>query len=120
PIVDVETGEIIAEAGQVVDRRTLNKLLPYLEGEKAVGIKEYPLRGGAVEGTCRLQTIKIFSPEQEGKVINVISNAVVDPSVKYITPADIVAAVNYRSEERRVGKVASRSRRSWHYTGVYC
>jgi len=95
PIVDVETGEIIAEAGQVVDRRTLNKLLPYLEGEKAVGIKEYPLRGGAVEGTCRLQTIKIFSPEQEGKVINVISNAVVDPSVKYITPADIVAAVNY-------------------------
>src|SRR5690606_27163017 len=36
-----------------------------------------------------------FSPEQEGKVINVISNAVVDPSVKYITPADIVAAVNY-------------------------
>ena len=95
PIVDAETGEIIAEAGQVVDRRTLNKLLPYLEGEKAFGIKEYPLRGGAVEGTCRLQTIKIFSPEQEGKVINVISNAVVDPSVKYITPADIVAAVNY-------------------------
>ncbi len=95
PIVDAETGEIIAEAGQVVDRRTLNKLLPYLEGEKAYGIKEYSLRGGAVEGPCRLQAIKVFSPEQEGKVINVISNAVVDQSVKHITPADIVATVNY-------------------------
>jgi DNA-directed RNA polymerase subunit beta len=95
PIVDAETGEIIAEAGQMIDRRTLDKLLPYLEGEKAFGIKEYSLRGGAVEDTCRLQSIKIFSPEQEGKVINVISNALVDQSVKHITPADIVATVNY-------------------------
>ena len=47
PIVDPETGEIIAEAGQMMDRRTLDKLLPYLEGEKAFGIKEYSLRGGA-------------------------------------------------------------------------
>lgn len=95
PLVDAETGEIVANAGDVLDRRALNKLLPYLEGEKAFGVKDYSLHGGTVEGPCRLQVIKIYSPVHEGKVINVISNAMVDQSVKHITPADIVATVNY-------------------------
>jgi DNA-directed RNA polymerase subunit beta len=96
PIVDPETGEIIAEAGQVIDRRVLNKILPLLEKEDGLGWEEHTVRGGVPEdGTVRLQSVKIFSPVEDGKVIKVISNGNVDSSVKHITPADIVASINY-------------------------
>lgn len=96
PIVDPETGEIIAEAGQVIDRRVLNKILPLLEKEDGLGWEEHTVRGGVPEdGTIRLQSVKIFSPLEDGKVIKVISNGNVDSSVKHITPADIVASINY-------------------------
>lgn len=36
-LVDPETGEIIAEKGTIIDRRTLDKILPYLE--KGIGFK---------------------------------------------------------------------------------
>lgn len=38
-LIDVETGEIIAEAGQTVDRRLLDEIMPHLE--KSVGYKTY-------------------------------------------------------------------------------
>ncbi|MBA4549368.1 DNA-directed RNA polymerase subunit beta [Thermoactinomyces intermedius] len=96
PIVDAETGEILAEAGQVLERRVLDKLMPYLTGEKAYGYKSYKVRGGVPEdGTIELQSINIFSPTEDGKVIKVISNGEVDDSVKHITAADILASINY-------------------------
>ena len=96
PIVDAETGEILAEAGQELDRRTLDKLMPYLTGEKAYGYKSYKVRGGVPEdGTIDVQSINIFSPLEDGKVIKVISNGEVDDSVKHITSADILASINY-------------------------
>lgn len=96
PIVDAETGEILAEAGQVLERRVLDKLMPYLTGEKAYGYKSYKVRGGVPEdGTIELQSINIFSPLEDGKVIKVISNGEVDDSVKHITAADILASINY-------------------------
>jgi DNA-directed RNA polymerase subunit beta len=96
PIVDAETGEILAEAGQVLERRVLDKLMPYLTGEKAYGYKTYKVRGGVPEdGTIELQSINIFSPLEDGKVIKVISNGEVDDSVKHITAADILASINY-------------------------
>jgi DNA-directed RNA polymerase subunit beta len=96
-IIDPETGEILAEVGQVLERRVLDKLLPYLTGKQAFGVKEYAVRGGGVLGeeTVRLQTIHIYSRLDETKVIKVIANGEVDQSIKHITPADIVAAVNY-------------------------
>ena len=96
PIVDAETGEILAEAGQVLERRVLDKLMPYLTGEKAYGYKSFKVRGGVPEdGTVEVQSINIFSPLEEGKVIKVISNGEVDDSVKHITSADILASINY-------------------------
>ncbi|WP_131924989.1 DNA-directed RNA polymerase subunit beta [Hazenella coriacea] len=96
PIVDPETGEILADAGQVLERRVLDKLLPVLTGETAFGLHDYTVRGGVPdEGPIRLQTVKIYSPLDESKVIKVISNAEVDQSVKNITPADIIASINY-------------------------
>ncbi|GIN87798.1 DNA-directed RNA polymerase subunit beta [Heyndrickxia sporothermodurans] len=93
-LADPETGEIIAEEGTTLDRRTLDKILPYLEN--GVGFKVYPQVGGVVEDDIVLQSIKIYAPIDDGeKVINVLGNANVDESVKNITPADIMASISY-------------------------
>lgn len=95
-IVDPETGEILAEAGQTVDRRVLNRILPLVESDEGIGWKEYSVRGGVPEdGLIQLRRFKIFSSIDDGKVIEVISNGGVDPSVKNITPEDIIASINY-------------------------
>jgi DNA-directed RNA polymerase subunit beta len=96
-LVNAETGEIIAEAGQVVDRRLLDKILPYLErGE--VGYADYNVGNGVLDqeaSSLQLQSVSVFSTVEEGKVIKVISNGSIDKSVKHITPADIIASINY-------------------------
>jgi len=94
PIVDPETGEILAETGQMIDRRLLDQLLPYLE--KNVGFKDYRMAGGVLDdNVVTLQKINVFSPDEEGKIIPIISNGLVDKSVKHITPADIISSINY-------------------------
>ena len=42
-----------------------------------------------------LQIVKVYSPKDPEKVVNVIGNANVDIQFKHITPADIVASMNY-------------------------
>jgi DNA-directed RNA polymerase subunit beta len=93
-LIDSETGEIVAEAGQVIDRRMLDKILPVLE--RSVNFVDYRLSGGVLdEDTVRLQEIRIFSPREDGKVIKVIGNGNVDKTIKHITPADIIASISY-------------------------
>ncbi|MCF6094790.1 DNA-directed RNA polymerase subunit beta [Microaerobacter geothermalis] len=98
-IIDTETGEIIAEAGQTIDRRLLDKIVQYLDREDVesrIGYMEVRPRGGVVEDEkISLQTIKIFSPLKDGEIIHVISNGKIDKNVKHITPADIIASINY-------------------------
>ena len=96
PIVDPETGEVIVEKGEVLERRLLEKALPYLTGEKKFGVRTYEVRDGIAEqDQISLQMVKIYSPVDEDKVIHVISNGEIDQSVKNITPADIIASINY-------------------------
>src|SRR5690606_36389686 len=72
------------------------KALPYLTGEKKFGVREYEVRDGISEQELiSLQMVKIYSPLDEEKVIHVISNGEIDQSVKNITPADIIASINY-------------------------
>ncbi|MFD2172353.1 DNA-directed RNA polymerase subunit beta [Tumebacillus lipolyticus] len=93
-LVDQSTGEIIAEAGQVLDRRLLDKVLPWLEGD--INHVEYKSTSGVVtEELINVQEIKIFSPREDGKVIKVIGNANIDKNVKHVTPADILASISY-------------------------
>lgn len=93
-LADPETGEILVEKDQLLDRRTLDRLLPHLE--KGVGIQEISHVGGVLEEDITIQTIKIYAPKSEEKQeINVISNASIDESVKHVTPADIVASISY-------------------------
>ncbi|WP_048601073.1 DNA-directed RNA polymerase subunit beta [Rubeoparvulum massiliense] len=93
-LADPETGEILAEAGRIVDRRLLDKLMPYLEG--GLGEKEIRLRDGVIlNSQLYIQSIKIFSPHEDGMTLNVISNGGIDQSIKHITVEDIVASINY-------------------------
>jgi DNA-directed RNA polymerase subunit beta len=93
-LFDPETGEIIAEAGQALDRRLLDEILPHLE--KGVGFKQYVVHGGVTEtDKIPMQVIDVFSPIEEGKVVKVIANGIIDKSVKNITPADIISSINY-------------------------
>ncbi|MDE3840590.1 DNA-directed RNA polymerase subunit beta [Bacillus methanolicus] len=93
-LVDPETGEIIAEKGTTLDRRTLDRIIPNLE--KNIGFATFSPAGGVVEEDIHLQTIKIYAPNEEGeKVINVIGNAYVEEHIKNITPADIIASISY-------------------------
>lgn len=93
-LVDTETGEIIAEAGQVVDRRLLDEILPRLESN--VGFKTYHVAGGVMESEdIPVQVIDVFSPIDDGKVTKIIANRNIDKSVKNITPADIISSINY-------------------------
>lgn len=93
-LADPETGEILVEAGTLIDRRVLDRLIPYLEN--GVGFKTVSKVGGVLEGDILLQEIKIYAPNDESqKIIKVISNAYVAEEVKHITPADVVASVSY-------------------------
>lgn len=93
-IVDRTTGEIIAEAGSMIDRRLLNKLINQIEQ----GILETvvtPQHGVLEDEEIRLHALKIFSPNEDGGIIQVLSNGDIDKRVKNITGADIIASINY-------------------------
>ena len=93
-VVDQESGEIIAEAGQILDRRLLDKLIPYLE--KGLGEETYSMPEGLAEDSeVNIQSIKVFSPLEDGQVIKVIGNGDIPKSTKHITASDIVATINY-------------------------
>ena len=68
----------------------------YLILKKDIGFKRYHPAGGVVEEEIVIQSIKIYAPNDENeKEINVIGNADVANEVKNITPADIIASINY-------------------------
>ena len=93
-LVDPETGEILAEAGQTVDRRLLDQIADKLD--RNVGFQTYKVSGGVFESDeIRLQSISVYSPSEDGRVVKIISNGNIDKSVKHITPADIIASISY-------------------------
>lgn len=94
-LVDPETGEIIAEKDTMIDRRTLDRILPMLEA--GVNFQSHNPVGGVVEEDIVLQSIKIYAPnDADGeKVINVLGNAYVEEPIKNITPADIISSISY-------------------------
>ncbi|KON82780.1 DNA-directed RNA polymerase subunit beta [Rossellomorea marisflavi] len=93
-LADPETGEILAEKGTVLDRRALDKIIPYLE--EGIGFKTYQQNGGVLDDDILLQSVKIYSPNDEGEhEITVTSNAYVEEEIKYITPADIISSISY-------------------------
>ncbi|WP_215145738.1 DNA-directed RNA polymerase subunit beta [Exiguobacterium qingdaonense] len=95
-LVDPETGEVLAEAGTVLDRRNLDRILPHLES--GLGYVDAEPTGGVAEGEpFGLQSIKVISPDDPDgeRILNIIGNGNIDRSVKHVTPADIIASINY-------------------------
>jgi DNA-directed RNA polymerase subunit beta len=93
-LVDPETGEILVEAGTLIDRRVLDRLIPNLES--GVGFHTVNPVNGVLEGDVTLQSVKIFAPNDENqKEITVISNAYVEDAIKHVTPADIISSISY-------------------------
>ncbi len=97
-VVDQETGEVLAEKGDKLERKLLNKLIPYLDkAEEKLGEITSEPKDGVLEEDITLQSIKIVDPTDPSgeRVLNVIGNADVDTSVKNITPADILSSISY-------------------------
>ncbi|WML42571.1 DNA-directed RNA polymerase subunit beta [Neobacillus sp. PS3-40] len=93
-LVDPETGEIIAEKDTLLDRRTLDRILPALQ--KNINFNTFHPSGGVVSEEILLQGIKIYAPNDENeKVINVMGNAYVVEEIKNISPSDIIASISY-------------------------
>ncbi len=98
PVVDPETGEVIAEKGDKLERKLLNKIIPLLEDEEEMfGERVLEPNDGVLEEPIRLQSVKIVDPTDPSgeRELNVIGNASIDSDVKYITPADILSAISY-------------------------
>ncbi|MFB4170076.1 DNA-directed RNA polymerase subunit beta [Virgibacillus sp. JSM 102003] len=98
PVVDPETGEVLAQKGDKLERKLLDKIIPYLEqDEEKLGEKSVELQEGVLDDPILVQSIKIVDPTDPSgeRELNVIGNAGVDRDVKNIMPADILSAVNY-------------------------
>ncbi|MGD6767532.1 DNA-directed RNA polymerase subunit beta [Mammaliicoccus lentus] len=94
PIVDVETGEIAAEEGTVLDRRNLDKIIDVLESN--ANIQVYELNSSVLDEPVEIQSVNIYIPgDEENRTTTVIGNAFPDEAVKCITPADIVSSLSY-------------------------
>ena len=94
-LADPDTGEIIVNKDEVIDKQVMDKLAPYLARDNFKTFTFHPSEEGVVQEPMTLQIVKVYSPKDPEKVVNVIGNANVDIQFKHITPADIVASVNY-------------------------
>ena len=94
PIVDSETGEIVAEEGTVLDRRKLDEIMNVLESN--ANSEVFELEGSVIDEPVEIQSIKVYVPnDEEERTTTVIGNAFPDSEVKCITPADIIASMSY-------------------------
>lgn len=94
PIVNSETGEIVAEEGTVLDRRKLDEIMEVLETN--ANSEVFELEGTVIDEPVEIQSIKVYVPNDEkGRTTTVIGNALPDSEVKCITPADIIASMSY-------------------------
>ena len=94
-LADPDTGEIIVNNDEVIDKQVMDKLAPYLARDDFKTFTFHPSEEGVVQEPMTLQIVKVYSPKDPEKVVNVIGNANVDIQFKHITPADIVASMNY-------------------------
>ncbi|MFA1821647.1 DNA-directed RNA polymerase subunit beta [Virgibacillus oceani] len=97
-VVDPETGEVLAQRGDKIDRKLLNKLLPLIENEgEKLGEKVVEPQDGVMDEEIPIQSVKIIDPtDPEGeRELTIIGNGAVDRKIKNITPADILASINY-------------------------
>ncbi len=97
-VVDPETGEVLAEKGERLERKLLDKILPYLEREEErFGERILEPNEGILEDEINIQSVKIMDPTDPSgeRELTVIGNGGVTKEIKNITPADILASISY-------------------------
>ena len=93
-LIDPETGEILIEKGTLLDRDHMDILDPYLDAGLN-SVTYYPSEDAVVKDPILLQVVKVVSPKDPERVVNVIGNGVISTEIKNATPADIIASMNY-------------------------
>lgn len=97
-IADPETGEVLAEKGDRLERKLLDKLIPFFEREEdKLGEKSVTPYGGVLDEEIALQSVKIIDPtDPDGeRELTIIGNGGVSKDIKNITPSDILASISY-------------------------
>ena len=94
-LVDPETGEIIAEKGTVLTHQVMEDTLGDYLVNGLNSVTYYPSEDGVVTDPMTVQVIKVFSPRDPEREVNVIGNAYPTSEVRTVGPADIVASMNY-------------------------
>lgn len=92
-LADPDTGEVILQEGTELTADNLAILRPHLEN--GLNVFTYtPSPEGVVGEPVDLQVIKVYSPIDPERVINIVGNANLE-KVYHLTPADIIASMNY-------------------------
>ena len=93
-LADPETGEVIFPEGTTLDQANIETLIPYLDnGINMVTL--HPSPEAVVAEPIDVQVVRVYSPEDPEQIINIIGNGHLTEEVKSLTPADILASINY-------------------------
>ncbi|MCD5488888.1 DNA-directed RNA polymerase subunit beta [Lactobacillus delbrueckii] len=105
-LADPDTGEVLAAKGTVVNNEVMDVLKDYLDRDDFKTVTYTPSDEGVIPEPVTVQEIKVFSREIPDREIKLISNGHIPEDVKCITPADIIASVNYFLElQEGVGNI---------------
>ncbi|MBE3556394.1 MAG: DNA-directed RNA polymerase subunit beta [Firmicutes bacterium] len=91
-VVDPQTGEIVAQAGQTVDRRLFEQISEALD-HGANSIRIHTPGSATGEGELHLRAVEIVAPDEEGRRLRIFDNGAVEEDCHYITGADILAGI---------------------------
>ena len=93
-LADPETGEVILTEGTELTQEKIDLLEPHLDnGLNLITIEPEP--DAVLTDPIDLQVVQVYSPNDPEQVINIIGNGNIDSDVKNLTPADILASINY-------------------------
>ncbi len=93
-LVDPETGEIVAEKGTVITRQVMDNLEEHLDNG-INSVTYYPSEDGVVTEPMTVQVVKVLSPKDPERIVNVIGNTNLGDKVKTVRPADIISTMSY-------------------------
>lgn len=94
-LADPETGEILANKGDVVTKEVLKTLEPALDNDDFKMVTYTPSDEAVVTAPVKLQKILVYSKNDPDRVVPIVANGHIPLELKHIQPADIIASINY-------------------------
>ena len=94
-LADPDTGEIIVKKDTVVTHEIMDKLAPYLDRDDFKMVTYQPSKEGVLPDPITVQEIKVYSKVDPEREVKLMSNGHIDADVKHLTPADVLASINY-------------------------